>query len=165
MNDIRNPSRVCQWKEVQAKAKLLPQFVKPDLYISTTPSASCRCCSQWHKPRHTRVVDFGAVPPYNNLIEVEMQFSGVKTCCLHGKGFCRQENIVSFWPSNALVIGFRVHSYWDNGTNEDFFICAGGILQDHVNIKFRTQEHRGGHWAVEAWYLDGNVFPPQADMT
>lgn len=90
-----------------------------------------------------------------------MQYSGFKECRLHGKGFRRQEDTVSVWPLNALVVGARIHSLWNDDTNGDFFICDGGILEDHVNIRFRTQEHRGGHWAVEVWYLDGTVFTPR----
>lgn len=66
------------------------------------------------------------------------------------------------YPTNAKIVGFRVHSYWDDGSNGPFKICNGGVLEDKVEICFETQPHRGGHWAVEAWYVDSVIYAQRA---
>ena len=115
----------------------------------------------WTLPGSTRTFHFGVIGTHGGLIEGEVQHSGIQECRVHGKGFQKQKNTVSIWPPNALIVGFRVHSYWWNdGTNGDFFVAGGGVMQDHVDVRFRTQEHKGGHWAVEAWYLDRAVYLP-----
>jgi hypothetical protein len=116
---------------------------------------------QYDSPGHTRYFDFGTVGVQNGLIEGEIQRSDLMDCRVHGKGFQKQENTITIWPTNAIIVGFRVHSYWNDGTNGKFKISEGGVLEDHVCVRFVTQEHRGGHWAVEAWYLDRTIYAPQ----
>lgn len=105
--------------------------------------------------------DFGVIGTHSEPIEGEVQHVDFQECRVHGKGFQRQENTISIWPRNALVVGFRVHSCWDDGTNGPFIITGGGVMQDHVDVRFRTREHKGGHWGVEVWYLDRAVYLPQ----
>jgi hypothetical protein len=83
--------------------------------------------------------------------------------CHPGSVFAQtQRREVLIYPTNARIVSFRVHSYWGDGSNGPFKISSGGVLDDKVEVSFETQPHRGGHWAVEAWYVDSETCAQRA---
>ncbi|CAN9339189.1 unnamed protein product [Alternaria alternata] len=119
---------------------------------------------EFKSPEKMRTFDFGYVGNHaigNGALKNEIQYWPLQDC--HpGSVFAQtQKRQVLIYPTNAKIVGFRVHSYWDDGSNGPFKISKGGVLDDKVEVSFETQPHRGGHWAVEAWYVDSVTYAQQ----
>jgi hypothetical protein len=108
-------------------------------------------------PGRTKAFEFGIVDTYKGPRKGEIQYTGLREARMHGQCNARQERHIQLMPADALIVGYRIHSYWDDTTNGPFKIWSG-VLHNDLNVMFRTQRSRGGHWGVEAWYVDKRTY-------
>jgi hypothetical protein len=119
---------------------------------------------EFKSPEKMRTFDFGCVGNHsigNGAVKNEIQYWPLQDCHPGSVFAHTQKRQVLIYPTDAKIVGFRVHSYWDDGSNGPFKISKGGVLDDKVEVSFETQPHRGGHWAVEAWYVDSVTYAQQ----
>ncbi|CAN9228539.1 unnamed protein product [Alternaria alternata] len=119
---------------------------------------------EFKSPEKMRTFDFGYVGNHsigNGAVKNEIQYWPLQDCRPVSVFAQTQKRQVLIYPTNAKIVGFSVHSYWDDSSNGPFKISEGGVQDDKVEVNFETQPHRGGHWAVEAWYVDGGTYALQ----
>ncbi|KAF7928962.1 uncharacterized protein EAE97_009804 [Botrytis byssoidea] len=108
-------------------------------------------------PGRTKTFNFGYTSESYHGLPDKIHHETV-VCRVHGKINEEQERRATVYPNNALIIGFRITSHWDDGTNGSFKIVGGGVDCNNVDVCFWTQRNRGGHWSVDAWYVDAMLY-------
>lgn len=120
--------------------------------------------SRYQEVGYTRNFDYGLVQLDSSLpspIRDEIKHTNPENwgnCRMHGNGLT-QAKTVNAAPYNAYILGFRVTSRWDNdGTNGPYKIVDGGVGRDHVNVRFKTKNCKGGDWGVQVYYVDRELY-------
>jgi hypothetical protein len=118
--------------------------------------------SDWTSPRRRVTWDFGA---FSDSTEARLQSTREEleqlepiVCRVHGAVNAKREREMRYQDQNKIVVGYRIKSHWDDGTNGDFKISSGDIGGTTVAVDVKTQKSRGGHWSLTVWVVDRSKY-------
>ena len=68
------------------------------------------------------------------------------------------EGVFTVGDHGKQIIGFRITSGWNDGTNGCYKLHRGKVLEDEVKVEFIADGWRGCSWWVEAWMVPSILY-------
>ncbi|KAI9666688.1 MAG: hypothetical protein M1821_004624 [Bathelium mastoideum] len=59
---------------------------------------------------------------------------------------------------DKIIIGYKITSWWNDGTNGWYKLYHGNVLESEINIEISSYKSRGCHWDIDVWMVPKTIY-------
>ena len=59
---------------------------------------------------------------------------------------------------DKILIGYKITSWWNDGTNGWYKLHYGDVLESEIKIEISSYKSRGCDWEIDIWMVPKTVY-------